>query len=323
MPYSLLLLCDVDDFKVLNENLAAHGNNDCEILYAANLSRLRELAASTSHDVRLISFLNNLIIPRDVLHSFRLGAYNFHPGSPEYPGTAPEAWACYDQVAEFGATLHEMTEKVDEGSIIDVELFPVPKRSHRLVYASIGRKMALALFCKHAASLVRPEPLAAGAAFSWSGTKRTTSDFQAMITLDPGITREELAKRLFCFGPPDIAEFTLNLHGYTFKMATVTGFKGYFDPIRDDTVQGWAINLSNPGQRMELVIKIDHDREFFVQADQYRADVHEAGYGDGFSGFTWPISQEYRDGLPHTIEVVALGLTLMGGPRLYTLQKHA
>jgi len=142
-----------------------------------------------------------------------------------------------------------------------------------------------------------------------------------MVRLPPDIEQAEFFKRLLCFGPPEVAEFSVMLHGYKFLMMTATGIKGHFDPIQNDTVQGWAIDLSNPTQRMELTIRIDGSKDFCVKADQYRGDVHDAGHGDGHSGFSRPLPEEIKDGLPHSIEVVAAGLTLMGGPRLYVFKR--
>jgi methionyl-tRNA formyltransferase len=317
MRITVFIICTEDDFGVLKQTLEAHSSTGIDVRFLENLTAMREQLRSPIENSRLISFLNHTIIPADILRLFDLGAYNFHPGSPEYPGTAPEAWACYAQDKTFGATLHEMSDKVDEGAIIDVESYPVPPRSHRMIYAQIGRKMAHSLFCKTAKLLASPERIAPNPELKWTGKKRTNADFQSMVQLSPDIEREEFFKRIFCFGPPDIAEFSVTLHGYKFMMMTITGFKGHFDPIHNDLVQGWAINLSNPSQRMELIIKVDDDREFFVTADQYRVDVHDAGHGDGHSGFTWDIPTDYRDGLPHNIEVIAAGMTLMGGPRLY------
>jgi len=318
---TIFILCPPEDFSVLKGTLAAHALPGCDIRFAETVTALREALPAAGKPLRLVSFLNQAIVPGDILRQFELGAYNVHPGSPDYPGAAPEAWACYDQAAQFGATLHEMSGKVDEGRIIAVDLFPVPPRSHRLTYAETGRRMAHALFCSVARGLVTPDKLTAPGNLSWTGPKRSTADYQAMVRLPPDIEQAEFFRRLLSFGPPEVAEFSVTLHGYKFLMMTATGIKGHFDQIRNDTVQGWALNQSSPKQRMELTIRIDGSKDYFATADRYRGDVHDAGHGDGHSGFSMPIPEEFKDGLPHNIEVVAAGVNLMGGPRLYVFKR--
>src|ERR1700676_3081649 len=99
--------------------------------------RLAVLPVSTSDDLtvveitvlrraRLIAFTTNVIVPQKVLDQLGYGAYNFHPGPPQYPGWAPAHFALYDRATEFGVTLHVMVERVDAGPIIDVAPFPIP-----------------------------------------------------------------------------------------------------------------------------------------------------------------------------------------------------
>ena len=71
------------------------------------------------------------IIPADCLAAFSHGAYNVHPGSPDYPGVAPEAWAAYEKADGFGATFHVMDEEVDAGAIIDTRQKMGMKVDHR------------------------------------------------------------------------------------------------------------------------------------------------------------------------------------------------
>jgi len=52
--------------------------------------------------------------------------YNYHPAPlPKYPGLSNYAAPVHDKVMEFGVTLHIMTNKVDEGPILEVDTFPL------------------------------------------------------------------------------------------------------------------------------------------------------------------------------------------------------
>src|SRR5450631_4487963 len=67
---------------------------------------LAALKITVLRSARLIAFTTDIIVPPDVLDSLGYGAYNFHPGPPQYPVWSPAHFALYDQAPEFGATLH-------------------------------------------------------------------------------------------------------------------------------------------------------------------------------------------------------------------------
>lgn len=73
----------------------------------------------------IISFVSPWIIPKGLLDSAQKAAINFHPGSPEYPGTGCYNFALYEGAKEYGVTVHHMEEKVDSGNIIMTSYFDV------------------------------------------------------------------------------------------------------------------------------------------------------------------------------------------------------
>jgi methionyl-tRNA formyltransferase len=122
---TILLLAGAAEQSVLP--LALRGHNP--LLTVIQVGSAAELAAFDSDLLswaRLIAFVTAEIVPQSVLARLGYGAFNFHPGPPSYPGWAPAHFALYDQVRQFGATLHVMVEQVDAGPIIDVAFFPVP-----------------------------------------------------------------------------------------------------------------------------------------------------------------------------------------------------
>lgn len=75
---------------------------------------------------RLIGFVTGTIVPKQLLNALGYGAYNFHPGPPEYPGWCPALFAVREGARRFGATAHCMAEQVDSGPIVDFVTFTVP-----------------------------------------------------------------------------------------------------------------------------------------------------------------------------------------------------
>ena len=55
----------------------------------------------------------------------RIAAINFHPGSPDYPGTGCYNFALYENSEKYGVTVHHMKEKVDTGDIVMTSYFDI------------------------------------------------------------------------------------------------------------------------------------------------------------------------------------------------------
>lgn len=73
----------------------------------------------------VISFVSPWIIPNSVLMSAKKASINFHPGSPNYPGTGCYNFALYEHSKQYGVTVHHMKEKVDTGDIIMTSYFDI------------------------------------------------------------------------------------------------------------------------------------------------------------------------------------------------------
>ncbi|WP_152426744.1 formyltransferase family protein [Paramagnetospirillum caucaseum] len=157
-----------------------------------------DLPADVS-SARLVAFVFPEIVPGGVLRRLGYGAYNFHPGPPEYPGWAPAAFALYDGAATFGATLHEMAARADAGTICDVESFAVPagcdlRRLEELAYAA-----SLHLFERWAEALVsplRPPRLP----LRWGARQCTRKGFAELAGIPEGASEEERRRRARVFG---------------------------------------------------------------------------------------------------------------------------
>lgn len=73
----------------------------------------------------VISFISPWIIPKSLLDCAQKAAINFHPGSPEYPGTGCYNFALYEDSKKYGVTVHHMKEKVDSVAIIMTSYFDI------------------------------------------------------------------------------------------------------------------------------------------------------------------------------------------------------
>jgi methionyl-tRNA formyltransferase len=142
-------------------------------------------------DARPIGFKTDAVVPARILRRLGYGAYNFHPGPPEYPGWAPFTFAIDDQAPTFGVTAHKMTNKVDAGPIVGVARFPIPPniRSTQLQLEAI--KTMSVLLGRLAPSLVndsKPPPVLP---LSWGKPVRTRTESNRMRELSADLDEEE------------------------------------------------------------------------------------------------------------------------------------
>ncbi|MCC8952086.1 hypothetical protein H8B02_01050 [Bradyrhizobium sp. Pear77] len=176
------------------------------------------LAASFDAETSLISFGTGVIVPAGLLAGLAKPAYNLHAASPEFPGRDPHHFAIYRDARTYGATLHLMTERVDDGAIVAVEIFDVrPDATPEwlLVQANLA---ALRLIEQHGKRMLDREPMPGLTDVHWGNIKTRRADFRRFCELGPLVTSEELARRLRAFESPSYANLTVELHGQLFRI---------------------------------------------------------------------------------------------------------
>ena len=167
---------------------------------ADSLEDLAALISQGGMTSRLVSFGTDLIVPADLLEGLAYGAYNFHPGPPTHPGWAPASFALYDGAEIFGATLHEMTAKVDAGSIVGTELFAIaphitPDRLAGEATLAVGRLMR-----RLGRNLATQRTPLTRLPIGWSDNYGTRAKFARMREISPELDQEEKARRVRAFG---------------------------------------------------------------------------------------------------------------------------
>ncbi len=145
-PDRLGILChEVMDANFLTAVLyRVRGDLPVDVFYS--LASLEAWAATVTPATRLMAFCSGVVVPAGVLSRLSGPSYNFHPGSPDYPGRYPTAFAIYDGASTFGATLHEMTPRVDSGPIVGHLQFSVPPGSSYQWLAAKTHQATLHLF---------------------------------------------------------------------------------------------------------------------------------------------------------------------------------
>lgn len=203
---------DVSGYVALLKQL----NPACRIDHVTNLAQLLEAIDAPAGTLRLLSFCSGTIVPGNVLDRLGAPAYNIHPGPPAYPGSHPECWAVYFGAPVFGATLHVMAPRVDEGAIVDTTLFDVPTGAgHR----ELGEKAflaALELLMRWTPVLIGsndPLPLSGE---RWTRRKWSRADREKISHISIDIDLPELERRCRAFAEQPPGRLSLTLGGLTF-----------------------------------------------------------------------------------------------------------
>jgi methionyl-tRNA formyltransferase len=195
---TIILLTSAIERPIFASVLRAH-NPRLTITPVATLAELNALQPDLLARARLIAYTTGIIVPANVLDRLGYGAYNFHPGPPNYPGWAPAHFAFYRRATAFGATAHLMVARVDEGPIVGVAIFRIPPdvsvaRLEGMTYARLSY-----LFWVLAQPLASSSAPLAQLPVRWSGTKTTRRDFAAIRGIDLNISRDELDRRIRAF----------------------------------------------------------------------------------------------------------------------------
>lgn len=154
---------------------------DTSIVAAVSKGELAAiLDAHQGQSIRLVAFCTPVIVSAPQIAALRLTPYNIHPGTPDYPGVHPEAFAHADAAPVFGATAHEMIAEIDAGPIVACAETDMPGDAPLSTYADAGCSCALDLF-----RLVVNQCLASDgdlprmADRCWRGKRRRLVDYRA------------------------------------------------------------------------------------------------------------------------------------------------
>jgi|TARA_R100000030_G_scaffold35423_1_gene26433 methionyl-tRNA formyltransferase len=150
----------------------------------------------------IFSFLNYLILPSKLLRRARY-SINFHPASPQHPGSGVSSWAIYDGSKDYGVTAHLINEKIDDGDILMVKRFPILESDNATSLLSRAKKFCLILFYELIEKLfidkITIEALIGINEESWIGEARKIKEVDAMSEISVDIDSQELEKRIRAF----------------------------------------------------------------------------------------------------------------------------
>lgn len=195
--------------------LKIHFGNDNVKRYSTNVKyqKLPKVVTEENGNL-LISFLSPWIIPKSVLEKFDI-ALNFHPGPPEFPGTACYNFALYENAKEYGVICHFINEKVDAGEIIETIKFPIFEKD---TVESLRRRTLdylLILFFKIMYKILLKEELKPSGE-KWKRKATTRKDLENLCRIDPNMSQEEIKRRIRATYYPNMPGPFIELDNFKF-----------------------------------------------------------------------------------------------------------
>ncbi|OYQ32853.1 hypothetical protein CHU95_19125 [Niveispirillum lacus] len=242
------------------------------------------LKSSGQRSIRLISVGFGHIIPAWMLDLCSAGAINFHPATPDYPGSASNHLALYEGAQRFGVTAHITTAAVDAGPILAVRYFDIPPGIGHRSLDELTFPCLLSLVGELAPCFYGHRPFPPRPSQSWRGPARRRSDILLLAQITPDMPPTEQRRRWQAFheGPDSILTYTQAGHRQPYSAGGRT--RGWVDGIIGNSIHGWAYDPGRP----PVTVRIEVDGRPFrnLLADEYRGDVAAAGQGDGLCGFS-------------------------------------
>jgi hypothetical protein len=214
---TIILLAGEVESQPVSGLLRQH-NPQLTILTPQSRAELEAIPPGTLRRARLIGFLTPIVAAQSVLEALGYGAYNIHPGPPEYPGWLPSLFAVYDRATAFGATAHHMAAQVDSGPIIGVERFALPAGATVEYVEKQAFIESVRLMWRFGPALAKdPAPVPA-LPVAWSGRRSTRSMLRGYCDIAADIGKDELDRRIAAFGHAPLGDTpTITLHGHTFR----------------------------------------------------------------------------------------------------------
>ncbi len=143
----------------------------------------------------VISFIGSWIIPESLLQNASLAAINFHPGSPEYPGTGCTNFAIYNREKEYGVTCHHMKTAVDTGNIIAVRKFAITEDDTVFGVTQQCYRQIETMFYEIMDCILQGKSLPKSQE-EWKRKPYTRKELNELCYISPDMTEEEVERRI-------------------------------------------------------------------------------------------------------------------------------
>lgn len=147
----------------------------------------------------------NRIFRKKIIEKFRNGIINMHGAPlPDYKGSANHIFAILNEEKEFGATLHFINEKIDEGEIVEKKLFLIEEHHTGYDLLEKSKVAGVEIFEKLVKRISKGEKIEGRKQSEGRLKTYKEADIRIFQEVDlSNIETKELLKRLKAFYHPD------------------------------------------------------------------------------------------------------------------------
>lgn len=171
---------------------------------------------SFSETTVLLVFGSGVVVPSRILEKMRLPAYNVHAASPEFPGRDPHHHAIYRKAKRYGATLHQIIEKIDAGPIVSVEWFDVEDDDTPTTLLDKSNQAGIVLIKRYADLILSNKTLVSDE--KWGTIKTKRSDLKKLCHISPLIDEASFKHLKKSFDSENHRNLTVSIHEVNFIM---------------------------------------------------------------------------------------------------------
>jgi len=165
----------------------------------------------------VLSFLFWKKIEKPLIAVPRLGCFNFHPAPlPEFRGRRGYNFAILEQHAEYGASVHWVSERFDEGDLVEVRRFPIAP--HETAFSLEQRTMPVLfeMFTDFIARVKAGQPIERRP--QGKGQSATLEQMRAAMRIDLSESPELMERRVRAFWYPPHHGAYLEIGGKRFTL---------------------------------------------------------------------------------------------------------
>jgi len=186
---SIALITKYDHAKILKRNIYKEIEIFC-------FSKVEEMLAYNKDFGFLLTYSISEIISPDLIKRFKNKCFNIHAAHPNYPGRDPHHYASYDSFEYYGAVLHRIDKKVDNGEIINVDIIKVRNHTTPEGYLKVGNSSALKLFDIFLKDIYKSGNIVKKTnKYNWGNKKTKREDLKKLCCLNLNMDKEEIKRR--------------------------------------------------------------------------------------------------------------------------------
>ena len=183
-----------NDYAQRAENFIREKFTNTTIFFGSRKDKLPEEVLNWQGDL-MISFISSWIYPAQLLSNASFAAINFHPGSPDYPGTGCTNFAVYEGAKEYGITCHHMKAGVDSGDIIAVKRFSINEDDTVYGITQHCYKLIEESFYELMNTILQNQPLPVTNE-QWKRKPFTRKQLDELCTITPDMHEDEVERRI-------------------------------------------------------------------------------------------------------------------------------